>query len=165
MAAMFLGSNRSKKSVVLDLKKAPAVAAMHLLVDGADVFMHSMRPQKLEALGADPATLLRRNPRLVFASLVGFGSEGPYSGRPAYDDIIQGMSGLASLARHQTNEARYLPTIAADKTCALTAAHAILAALFGRERSGKGGVVEIPMFESMVAFNLVEHLWPGGHRV
>jgi crotonobetainyl-CoA:carnitine CoA-transferase CaiB-like acyl-CoA transferase len=69
------------------------------------------------------------------------------------------MSGLASLMEHQTGESRYLPTVAADKTCALTAAHAILAALFARERSGRGSFVEIPMFESMVGFNLVEHLY------
>ena len=159
MAAIFFGANRSKRSVVLDLKQAAAREALWTLADGADVFMHSMRPQKLAALGIAPGTLTTRNPRLVYAGLHGFADGGPYSGRPAYDDVIQGMSGLASLMQHQSGESRYLPTVAADKTCALTAAHAILAALFARERSGRGAFVEIPMFESMVAFNLVEHLY------
>jgi crotonobetainyl-CoA:carnitine CoA-transferase CaiB-like acyl-CoA transferase len=159
MAAVFLGVNRSKRSVVLDLKQPAARAALIALVEGADVFMHSMRPQKLVALGIAPDALMGRNPRLVYAGLHGFGEGGPYSGRPAYDDIIQGMSGLAALMEEQGGEARYLPIIAADKTCALTAAHAILAALFSRERSGRGSFVEVPMFEAMVAFNLVEHLY------
>ena len=159
MAALFLGSNRSKRSVVLDLKNEGGRSAMQSLIAGADVFMHSMRPQKLAAIGLDPASVMAGNPRLVYAALLGFSSGGPYSGRPAYDDIIQGMSGLASLMQRQIGEVRSLPTIAADKTCAHTAAHAILAALFARERTGSGALVEIPMFESMVAFNLVEHFY------
>lgn len=164
MAALFLATNRSKKSVVLDLKQAPARAALMGILADADVFMHSMRPQKLAALGIDPQTLAARFPRLIYAALHGFGESGPYHGRPAYDDIIQGMSGLTSLTARQTGEARYLPTIAADKTCAQFAAQAILAALFRRERDGCGGFVEIPMFETMVAFNMVEHLY-GQHFV
>jgi crotonobetainyl-CoA:carnitine CoA-transferase CaiB-like acyl-CoA transferase len=159
MAALFLGSNRSKKSVALDLKQPAAREALMALLADADVFMHSMRPQKLAPLGIDPATLLEKFPRLVFAGLHGFAQGGPYAGRPAYDDVIQGMSGLASLMESQGGEPRYLPTIAADKTCALVGAQAILAALFQRERTGRGGFVEIPMFETMVAFNLVEHFY------
>jgi crotonobetainyl-CoA:carnitine CoA-transferase CaiB-like acyl-CoA transferase len=159
MSAMFLGCNRSKKSVALDLKQASAREDLMMLLATADVLMHSMRPQKLAALGLDPTKLLDNFPRLVYAGLHGFGEAGPYSGRPAYDDVVQGMSGLVALMARQTGQARYLPTIAADKTCAHVAAHAILAALFRRERTGKGGFVEIPMFESMVAFNLVEHLY------
>jgi len=159
MAAIFLGSNRSKRSIVLDLKQPKACEAVVALSDRADVFMHSMRPQKLESLGISPEMLCTRNPRLVYAGLHGFAAGGPYSGRPAYDDIIQGMSGLVALAQMQTGNPTYLPTIAADKTCAQIAAHAVLAALFARERTGRGGFVEIPMFEAMVAFNLVEHLY------
>jgi len=162
MSALFLGSNRSKKSVVLDLKRPAAREALMALLADADVFMHSMRPQKLAPLGIDPATLSARFPRLVYAGFHGFAQDGPYAGRPAYDDVIQGMSGLAALMQMQSGEARYLPTIAADKTCALVGAQAILAALFRRERTGRGAVVEIPMFETMVAFNLVEHLY-GAH--
>lgn len=158
MAAMFLGANRSKQSVVLDLKQPAAQEALQALLATADVFMHSMRPQKLAALGVHPETLRQRFPRLVYASLLGF-LPGPYAGRPAYDDVIQGMSGLADLMARQNGEVRYLPTIAADKTCAHVAAHAILAALWQRERTGEGAHVEVPMFESMVGFNLVEHFY------
>ncbi|WP_280191059.1 CaiB/BaiF CoA transferase family protein [Delftia sp. PS-11] len=164
MAAMFLGCNRSKKSVVLDLKQPAAQAALHALIATADVLMHSMRPQKLDRLGLDPDSLCARYPRLVYAGLHGFGEGGPYAGMPAYDDVIQGMSGLADLMQRQSGQARYLPTIAADKTCALVAAHAVLAALLRRERQGRGGFVEIPMYETMVGFNLVEHFY-GMHFV
>jgi crotonobetainyl-CoA:carnitine CoA-transferase CaiB-like acyl-CoA transferase len=159
MSALFMGTNRSKKSVVLDLKRDEARQALHALLATADVFMHSMRPQKLAPLGLDPDSLRARYPRLVYAGLHGFGEDGPYAGLPAYDDVIQGMSGLADLMERQTGQARYLPTIAADKTCALVAAHAVLAALFQRERSGQGCFVEVPMYETMVGFNLVEHLY------
>ncbi len=162
MSTVFLGANRNKRGVVLDLKLADDRAALLKLVDGADVFVHSMRPQKLVKLGIDPETLLKRNPRLVYAGLHGFAEGGPYAGRPAYDDIVQGISGNAALMQRLTGAPAYYPTIAADKTCAQVAAHAILAALFKRERTGKGGFVEVPMFESMVAFNLVEHLY-GAH--
>lgn len=161
MSAIFLGANHSKQSVVLDLKQAAAQAALQDLIATADVLMHSMRPQKLAALGLAPEALRARHPRLVFANLLGF-LPGPYQGRPAYDDVIQAMSGLADLMTRQTGETRYLPTIAADKTCAHVAAHAILAALMQRERQGQGCMVDVPMFESMVHFNLVEH-WYGQH--
>ncbi len=156
MAAMFLGSNRSKKSVALDLKRADAQQALLALLATADVFMHSMRPQKL---GLDKDTLRERFPRLIYVGLHGFGEDGPYAGLPAYDDVIQGMSGLADLMDRQNGQARYLPTIAADKTCGLVGAHAILAALFQRERTGVGCFVEVPMYETMVGFNLVEHFY------
>lgn len=157
MGAIFLGANRGKRSVVLDLKQAAARQALLKLVDTADVLMHSIRPQKLAAIGLDPETLRLRNPRLVYVGLHGFAESGPYGGMPAYDDIIQGLSGCAGLMERQLGTAQYYPTIAADKTTALVAAHAILAALFKRERSGQGSRVEVPMLESMVAFNLVEH--------
>jgi crotonobetainyl-CoA:carnitine CoA-transferase CaiB-like acyl-CoA transferase len=159
MAAIYLGVNRNKRSVVLDLKRPEAREALLALVDTADVFMHSIRPQKLPALGLDPAALMARNPRLVYAGLHGFAQDGPYGGKPAYDDIIQGLSGLAALMERQSGRPGYLPTVAADKTCGLIAAHAILAALFARERTGRGSFVEVPMFESLVSFVLVEHYY------
>lgn len=162
MAAIFLGVNRNKRSIVLDLKQPAGRAALLALVDTADVFMHSMRPQKLHAIGIAPEVLRARRPGLVYAGLHGFGEDGPYGGRPAYDDTIQGLSGFAALTWMQTGEPRYFPTVAADKTSGLFAANAILAALVRRERTGQGAFVEIPMFESMVAFNLVEHFY--GHH-
>ena len=162
MGALFLGVNHGKKSVVLDLKTPEGREAIGKLAATADVLMHSIRPQKLSGIGLDPQLLRGRNPRLVFANLLGFADGGPYSGLPAYDDIIQGRSGSAALMERQTGSPQYFPSIVADKTSGLAAAHAILAALFARERTGHGCVVEIPMFETMVAFNLVEHLY-GGH--
>ena len=106
MAALFLGVNRGKRSVVLDLKLPKSREAILALSERADVFMHSMRPQKLEALGISPHALCERNPRLVYAGLHGFAAGGPYTGRPAYDDIIQGMSGLVALMERQSGEAR-----------------------------------------------------------
>ncbi len=159
MGAVFLGTNRNKKSVVLDLKQASGQDALHALLAQADVFMHSIRPQKLAAIGRDPGQVRQRHPRLVFATLHGFAQAGPYGGRPAYDDIIQGMSGIADLSRLQGGEPQYLPTASADKTSGLIAAVAILGALLARTRDGQGRQVEVPMFESMVSFNLVEHLF------
>jgi crotonobetainyl-CoA:carnitine CoA-transferase CaiB-like acyl-CoA transferase len=159
MSAIFLGVNRGKRSIVLDLKTAEAREALLKLVDTADVLMHSIRPQKLAAIGLDPDALRKRNPKLVYVGLLGFADGGPYSGMPAYDDIIQGLSGCAALMEKQTGKPQYFPTIAGDKTCGLVAAHAILAALFKRERTGIGSYVEVPMLESMVAFNLVEHFY------
>ena len=163
LSAIFLGVNRNKKSICLNLKDPDAREALLKLVDTADVFMHSVRPQKMAALGLDPQTLLARNPKLVYAGLHGFGNGGAYAGRPAYDDIIQGLSGIADIMTIQSGTPRYLPTIAADKTCGISAAHAILAALFQRERTGLGQFIEIPMFETMTSYVLVEHLY--GHHL
>ncbi len=162
MAAFFLGCNRNKKSVVLDLKQESAREALLALADTADVFVHNIRPQKLAKLGISEQTLRERNPRLVFAGLLGFGEAGPYSGAPAYDDIIQALSGVVDLTQRYAGTPVYLPTILADKVAGQTAVHAILAALVQRERTGKGQAIEIPMFESVVSFMLVEHCF-GGH--
>ncbi len=162
MAALFLGSNRGKRGLVLDLKSPDGQAALDRLLETADVLLHSIRPQKLQSLGLDPDTLLARHPRLVFAGMHGFGEAGPYGGLPAYDDVIQGMSGIADLMAQATGTPRYMPTIIADKVSGLTAGIAILAAIIRRQTSGKGGYVEIPMFETMVAFNFVEHFY--GHH-
>lgn len=159
MSALFFGVNRNKKSVVIDLKKPEGPAALHQLIATADVFMHSMRPQKLGAVGLDPEALLAKFPKLVFAGLHGFTASGPYGGKPAYDDIIQGLSGSAALMEQQSGVARYFPSIAADKTSGLVAAMAIMAALMKRHTTGVGGRVEVPMFETMVAFNLVENFY------
>ncbi|APW39737.1 CoA transferase [Rhodoferax koreense] len=159
MSSMFLGSNRNKRSVVLDLKQPEGRQALHALCDTADVFVHNIRPQKLARLGLSAAALRARNPRLVFAALHGFGEGGPYAGKPAYDDTIQALSGAADLVRRQSGTPGYLPTVMADKVAAQMAVHAIMAALFQRERTGLGQEVEVPMFESVTAFLLVEHFF------
>jgi crotonobetainyl-CoA:carnitine CoA-transferase CaiB-like acyl-CoA transferase len=161
MAALFMGLNRNKRSIVLDLKRSEAKQALAKLIETADVFVHSMRPEKIGALGFSPDQVLDRNPKIIYAGLHGYLSEGPYSGRPAYDDVIQGQSGIAALMSGRDGEPRYIPLIIADKTCALAASNAITAALFARERTGRGQFVEIPMFETMVFFVFAEHLY--GH--
>src|SRR5271170_5031421 len=161
MAALFMGLNRSKRSLVLDLKKPAAAAALWRLIASADVLAHSMRPQKIEKLGFGQEAVRARNPRLVYAALHGYRDGGPYSGQPAYDDVIQGQSGVAALMS-VAGEPRYAPTILADKICALSISNAIAVALLAREKTGRGQFVEIPMFESMVSFVLAEHLF--GHN-
>jgi crotonobetainyl-CoA:carnitine CoA-transferase CaiB-like acyl-CoA transferase len=159
MAAMFLGMNRNKRSIVLDLKTPAGRDVLLRLIDTADVFVHNIRPQKLAPLGLAPEVLLAQRPRLVFAGIHGWREDGPYGGRPAYDDLIQGMTGIAGLMETMTGEALYAPTILADKTCGLMTVQAILAALFHREKTGRGQAVEIPMFETMVSYLMVEHLY------
>ncbi len=159
MAAMFLGVNRNKRSIILDLKTAAGRGVLNRLIDTADVFVHNIRPQKLKGLGLAPDDLLARRPQLVFAGVHGWREDGPYGGRPAYDDLIQGVCGIAGLMETMTGAPRYAPTILADKTCGLMAAQAILAALFHREKTGRGQAVEIPMFETMVSYLMVEHLY------
>jgi crotonobetainyl-CoA:carnitine CoA-transferase CaiB-like acyl-CoA transferase len=161
MAALFMGLNRNKRSLVLDLKIPSARDALWRLIDGADVFIHSIRPQKIARLGFGHEDVLARNGRIIYAGVHGYGSAGPYAGAPAYDDVIQGQSGSADLMARLTGEPRYMPTIMADKTCALVAAYSIMAALYEREKSGRGQFIEIPMFETMTAFNMAEHLF--GH--
>jgi crotonobetainyl-CoA:carnitine CoA-transferase CaiB-like acyl-CoA transferase len=162
MAALFMGLNRGKRSLVLDLKNDGAKAALWRLVAGADVLVHSTRPQKMAKLGFGHQAVCARNTRLVYAALHGYRDGGPYSGQPAYDDVIQGQSGIAALMAEVAGEPLYAPMIIADKTCALSIAGAVSAALFARERTGRGQFVEIPMFESMVSFVLGEHLF--GHN-
>ena len=157
-----MGLNRGKRSLVLDLKIDAAKDALWRLIANADVLVHSMRPQKIEKLGFGHKAVCAKNPRLVYAALHGYRDGGPYSGQPAYDDVIQGQSGIAALMAQVAGEPRYAPMILADKTCALSIAGAVSAALFARERTGRGQFVEIPMFEQMVAFVLGEHLF--GHN-
>ncbi|NKB21130.1 MAG: CoA transferase [Alphaproteobacteria bacterium] len=161
MAALFMGLNRNKRSIVLDLKKPAAQEALWRLVGTADVFMHSIRPQKIAKLGFGHEDVLVRNGRIVYAGIHGYRSDGPYAGNPAYDDVIQGQSGSVDLMNRLVGEPRYMPTVMADKTCGLVSAYSIMAALVERERSGSGQFVEIPMYETMVAYNLTEHIY--GH--
>jgi crotonobetainyl-CoA:carnitine CoA-transferase CaiB-like acyl-CoA transferase len=113
----------------------------------------------LRRLGLGYEDLCERNPRLIYCGAYGFSEEGPYAGRPAYDDVIQAMSGMASLqGRNDPNGPHYVNAIFADKTVGVTIAYAVAMALYERERSGRGQSIEVPMFETMVSFNLIEHL-------
>ncbi|MFP5372676.1 MAG: CaiB/BaiF CoA transferase family protein [Actinomycetes bacterium] len=151
----FLNFNRGKESVVLDLASRAGREALDLLIDSADVFLHNMRPSAMRKLRIDADTVLARNPRVVHCSAVGYGSGGPYRDEPAYDDVVQGVSGLAAV-QGGTGEPQYVRTQVVDKTVGVMALAAILAALHERSGSGRGQAVEVPMFESMAGFLLME---------
>ncbi len=161
MAVMYLNFNRNKRSVVLDLKQPEGRKAIAALVAGADVFVHNMRLGAAERLGLDPATLRAINPRLIHAAATGFPASSRHRDRPAFDDVIQGMSGIAALNRDTSGAPRYTPIALADKFCGHALASAIGMALFHRERTGEGQEIHLPMLETMLAFNLPEHLWGG----
>jgi crotonobetainyl-CoA:carnitine CoA-transferase CaiB-like acyl-CoA transferase len=161
MSAMFLGMNRNKRSVVLNLKQPEALEALQRLIEDADVFVHSMRPQSADRLGIGYAAVAARNPRVVYASAPGYRPDGPNRDRPAYDDVIQGESGIAGITERAYGEPRYFPTVIADKLCGHVLASAIGMALVHRSRTGEGQQVQVPMLETMLSFNLIEHLWEG----
>lgn len=155
---MFINMNRGKRSIVIDLKQAAGRSALMRLVARTDVFIHSMRRSAICRLGLDYPTLAADNPGLVYLNLYGFGSSGPYADRPAYDDVIQAMSGLAAAQTELSGgEPSYVASVIADKVGGLTGAYALMAALYERERSGQGQEIEVPMFEAMTAFMFVEH--------
>ncbi len=159
MGAFYLACNRNKRSVVLDLKQPAGRAALLRLAETADVVLHNLRPNAAAKLGLPYEAFRAANPRILCVATYGFRAKGPYGNKPAYDDVIQAASGMASLQTALAGDPRYLPTIVADKTGALNVAQAVLAGLFERERSGLGQAVEVPMFESAVAYVMVEHLY------
>jgi len=160
MSGKFLNFNRGRRSLCLDLKQARAKAVLRRLAARADVLVTNIRPEAQKRLGVDAASLCALAPRLIHCSIVGFGSGGPYAGRPAYDTVVQGVSGIASCFAASTGEPRYVPMLMADHVCGLIAAQMIGFALYRRERTGRGESIEIPMFENMAAFVLQEHLGP-----
>ena len=161
MGAFFLTANRSKRSIVVDLKRPEGQQILKRLVDKTDVLLHSLRTPAANKLGLDYKTLAATNPGLVYCHVTGYGDEGVYGGRPAYDDIIQAASGLAMLQTVVGGQPRFIPTIVADKISGVHAAYAILLALIHKMRTGEGQQVDVAMFETMAAFNMLEHQW--GH--
>ncbi len=159
MAAFYLACNRSKRSIVLDLKQPAGHAALLQLAKSADVFVHNFRPQAAAKLNLTYETVRAMNPSIIYCATYGFRATGPYGNKPVYDDVIQAASGLASLQTALAGEPRYLPTIAADKTSSMGVAHALLAALYHKAKTGEGQAIEVPMFETVVAWTMVEHLY------
>jgi crotonobetainyl-CoA:carnitine CoA-transferase CaiB-like acyl-CoA transferase len=157
MGAMFLHTNRSKRSIVLDLKSAAGKEAFLRLARDVDVFVCNTRPKAMERLGLAYEQLAKLNPSLIYVNIVGYGSGGPYSDKPAYDDLIQAAVGIPSL-RPQDSAARYAPIAIADRVTGITAANAVLGALYHREKTGKGQHVEVPMFETIAALVLADHM-------
>lgn len=155
--------NRGKRSVVWDLKTPEGRAAIRKLVEQSDVFIHNLRSDAIERLGLDYESVKLIREDAVYVHCSGFGSDGPYAGRAAYDDIIQAASGAASLLPRADGDPqpRFLPMAMADKVSGLHGVYAVLGALLHRERTGQGQKVEVPMFESFTHFLLQEHMY--GH--
>ena len=156
MNASFLSCNRNKRSLAVDLKSDDGLQILKRLIATAQVFVHNFRPGIAEriGLGEEVVRAVRRD--IVYVSITGYGTKGPYANQRAYDPVIQAMSGLADIQRDRdTGRPRMVRTIIADYTTALTAAQAITAALFARERSGEGQHVRLSMLDSMISY-----LWP-----
>jgi crotonobetainyl-CoA:carnitine CoA-transferase CaiB-like acyl-CoA transferase len=161
MGSYFATLNRNKRSLVLDLKKPVAREALLKLVETADVFVHNMRIGAAQRLGLDYATLAARNPKLIYACASGFRKGSSMQEFPAYDDLIQGVSGIASLNAGPDGAPRYFPTVVVDKLTGTVMASMIGMALFHRERTGEGQEINVPMLETIMSFALIEHLWHG----
>jgi formyl-CoA transferase len=147
----FLGYNRNKRGIVLDLRTEGGQAALLALIDRADVLIDNFRPGVLQRLGLEPSMLAARNPRLVHCSITGFGGSGPFFDRPAFDLVGQALSGMASLFLDPTAPQPVGPTLA-DNVTGMQASSAILAALVERSRTGRGRRLEISMLEAAMAF-------------
>jgi len=155
-SALFVSSNRGKRSLALDLKRPEAAKIMRKLIASADVLVQNFRPGTMERLGLGEPLLRELNPRLIYVSISGVGESGPYAKKRVYDPIIQGLSGFADLqAEPRTRRPQMIRTIVADKTTAIFAAQAVTAALFARERTGEGQHIRLAMLDTMIAY-----LWP-----
>ena len=163
MAPGFIALNRGKSSIILDLKDRHEADILRGLLEEADVFIHNVREQAIDKLGFGYEAVKALNPDIIYVHCVGFGSDGPYGGLQAYDDVIQAVSGATSLLPRVDGDPRprYLPSLIADKVAGLHAAYATLAAIIHKLRTGEGQHVEVPMFEAFTSFMMKEHL--GGH--
>jgi crotonobetainyl-CoA:carnitine CoA-transferase CaiB-like acyl-CoA transferase len=161
MGPLHMRMNRGKRSVVWDLKSDTGREAMDALLKSSDIFIHNIRSDAIERAGLGYETVRKLRPDVIYVHCTGFDSRGPYAGLPAYDDIIQAASGVASLLpRVDGNEnPRFFPMAMADKVSGLHAVYAVLAAVVHRLRTGEGQHVEVPMLESLVSFNLLDHLY------
>jgi crotonobetainyl-CoA:carnitine CoA-transferase CaiB-like acyl-CoA transferase len=162
MGHIFLHANRNKRAIALDLKQAAARDALLALAKDADVLVYNIRPQAMARLKLAYEDLRAVNPRIIYVGGFGYSQRGPYAAKAAYDDLIQGAAGIPWLLKKQGADVpRYAPVIIADRTVGLHIANAVCAALYARERTGKGQRVDVPMFESLLQTVLGEHL--GGH--
>jgi crotonobetainyl-CoA:carnitine CoA-transferase CaiB-like acyl-CoA transferase len=147
----FIAFNRNKRSVVLDLQSESGKDALRVLLRGADVLIDNYRSGVMDRLGLSAEFIRTEYPRLVWCSITGFGADGPYADRPAYDAVAGALSGLASLMLDPVSPAASGPTIA-DNITGMYAAYGILGALYEREKTGRGRRIETNMLESSVAF-------------
>jgi crotonobetainyl-CoA:carnitine CoA-transferase CaiB-like acyl-CoA transferase len=158
MSGLFLTANRGKRSIVLDLKTAADKDELLLIARTCDVFLYNLRPQAMARLGLAYEALSAVNPLILYVGVFGYGEDGPYSGRPAYDDLIQGASGVASLFALADGVPRYIPLAIVDRVVGIHAVNCVLSALRHRDRHGEGQRVDVPMFETMVSMVLGDHL-------
>jgi crotonobetainyl-CoA:carnitine CoA-transferase CaiB-like acyl-CoA transferase len=162
MGHIFLNANRNKRSIVLDLKQAAAHDACLALAKKADVLVYNIRPQAMARLRLSYEDVRAANPRIIYVGCFGYSQRGPYAAKAAYDDLIQGASGIPALLKLQGAETpRYAPIIVADRSVGQQVASAVSAALYHREKTGKGQRVDVPMFEHLLQIVLGEHL--GGY--
>ena len=158
MSGKFINFNRNKRSIVLDLKKPDGHAALLRLIAKADVFVSNVRPEALARAKLDPESLAKLNPKLIHCSILAFGRGGRYYNRPAYDPIVQSLSGVAGTIARATGEPRFVPMVMSDHTTGLIAAQCIGFALYRREKTGTGEAIDVPMLENMSSFVASEHL-------
>ena len=159
MAAVFLNINRDKKSISVDLKTPEGRLIIYKLIKTSDVFVSNIRKVALEKIKLTHSDFEKLNPKIITANAVGFSSEGPYAGLPAFDDTIQAISGMAAYQGAYSDQPSYTSGATADKVTGIMLGMSIIGALFSREKSGKGMELEVPMMETMVDFTLVEHLY------
>ena len=159
MGPVFLNTNRNKRSICLDLKKPAGREAVLRLIKNADVLVYNVRPQAMARLNLGYDVVSQINPRLIYAGVFGFGQDGPYAAKPAYDDLIQGATALPALmAQTADGVPRYVPNALVDRIVGLTAVGAICASLVDRNATGRGQRVDIPMFETMAGFVMGDHM-------
>ncbi len=158
MTSGFLNINRGKRGMALDLRSAAGIDIVRRLVAGADVLVQNFRPGAMDKLGLGLNAVRAIRPDIIYVSISGFGSVGPYAGKRVYDPVIQALSGITDIqADNDTGRPRMVRTVIPDKTTALTAAQAITAALLGRTRTGRGQHIELAMLDATIAY-----LWPEG---
>lgn len=159
MGSLYLHVNRSKRGLVLDLKQPAGLEAVKKLLATADVLLYNVRPQAMARLGLGYDVVHKINPRLLYVGTFGFGQDGPYAAKPAFDDLIQGAIGLPSLIKQAGSDVpRYVPSNIVDRTVGLYAVTSLCAALFHREKTGRGQKIDIPMFETMISHLLSDHI-------
>jgi crotonobetainyl-CoA:carnitine CoA-transferase CaiB-like acyl-CoA transferase len=158
MGPMFMNANRNKRSVVLDLKTAAGKSAAMALAAEADVLISNVRPQALGRLGLDYQGVRQANDRIIFCAAVGYGSDGPESGKAVYDDLMQAASGIAGLFGAVDGAPRYAPVNMCDRIVGLYVVNAVTSALYHRAMTGEGQDIEVPMFETMAQFVLADHM-------
>ncbi len=163
MGHMFMNVNRNKRSVALDLKREEARDAVLALAAAADVLVYNIRPQAMARLRLSYEEVREANARIIYVGAFGYSQRGPYAAKPAYEDLIQGAVGLPHLFRVQgAEEPHYVPINLVDRAVGQQIAGAVSAALYYRERTGKGQRIDIPMFEHMLAMVMGEHLAGAG---